>query len=47
MSQQNSIKISRVQTIKRFMKQDDNRTHILIEVTQLEAAQKLYQNGLI
>ena len=47
MSQQNSLKISQVQTIKRFMKQDDTRTHILIEVTRLEAAQKLCRNGLV
>lgn len=47
MSQQNSVKISQVRTIKRFMKQDDTRTHVLIEVTRLEAAQKLCRNGLV
>lgn len=47
MSQQNNIKISRVRTIKRFMKQDDTRTHVLIEVTRLETAQKLCRNGLV
>ena len=47
MSQQNGVKILRVRTIKRFMKQDDTRTHVLIEVTRLEAAQRLCRNGLV
>ena len=47
MGQQNGLKISQVRTIRRFMKQDDTCTHILIEVTRLKAAQKLCRNGLI
>jgi hypothetical protein len=47
MSKDNNVKISQVRNIQRFDRREDPRTHILLEVTHLEHAQKLCRDGLV